>query len=183
MPCTVIIESLTVNFGSTLYARERIGLMLWQRGLDSLAKFMFTTIILCGVTCAAMGQDSKPAAGVDTKATWKDSATGLTWAVKDNGISVSPNEASDYCSSLRSGGYSDWRLPTIDELEALYDSKLSKRYKVKGSIELSDPCVLSGTTTSSGTWTFCFNSGSRNLGGGSGCGTTGLALCTRGPAR
>jgi hypothetical protein len=68
-------------------------------------------------------------------------------------------------------------------LEALYDSKLSKRNKVKGPIELSDPCVLSGTTNSSGTWSFCFNSGGRNLGGGSGCGTTGHALCTRGPAQ
>ena len=158
--------------------------MLWKRSLDSLAKLLLATIILCVGTCAVMGQDSKPAAGSDVKAFWKDSATGLTWAVKDNGSSVSPNQASDYCSSLRSGGYSDWRMPTIDELEALYDSKLSKQYKVKGPIELSDSCVLSGTTNNSGeVWTFCFNSGGRNLGGGSGCGTTGRALCARGPAQ
>ena len=157
--------------------------MLRKRSLEGLAKLLLTTIILCGGTCAVMGQGSKPAAGVDSKTLWKDSATGLTWAGKDNGSSVSPNEASDYCRSLRSGGDSDWRLPTIDELEALFDSKLSKQYKVKGPIELTDPCVLSGTTNSSGTWTFCFNSGSRNLGGGSGCGTTGRVLCVRGPAR
>jgi hypothetical protein len=157
--------------------------MLWERSLDSLAKFLLTTIILCVGACEVMGQDSAQATGADTKTLWKDSATGLIWAVKDNGSSVSPNQASDYCSSLRSGGYSDWRLPTIDELEALYDSKLSKQYKVKGPIELSDPCILSGTTNSSGTWSFCFNSGSRNLGAGSGCGTTGYVLCTRGPVR
>jgi hypothetical protein len=157
--------------------------MVWKRSLDSMAKLLPLTIILCVGACAAMAQDSASAAGADAKTIWKDSATGLTWTVKDNGSSVSPNEASNYCSSLRLGGDSDWRMPTIGELEALYDSKLSKQYKVKGPIELSDPCVLSGTSNSSGTWTFCFNSGSRNLGGGSGCGTTGRVLCTRGPAQ
>jgi hypothetical protein len=157
--------------------------MIWKRSLNSLAKFLLAITVLCVGACGVMGQDSKPVAGADSKAVWIDSATGLTWAVKDNGTAVSPNEAFNYCKSLRSGGFSDWRLPTIDELEALYDSKLSKRNKAKGPIELSDPCVLSGTTNSSGTWSFCFNSGGRNLGGGSGCGTTGHALCTRGPAQ
>jgi hypothetical protein len=152
--------------------------MFCKRSLDSLALFLLATIILCAGTCAVMGQDSKPAD------VWQDSATGLTWALKDNGDSVSPNEASNYCKSLRSGGYSDWRVPKIDELEGLYDSKQKKLNKVKGPIELSDPCVLSGSTNSSGeVWTFCFNSGSRNLGGGGGCGTSGRALCTRGPAK
>jgi hypothetical protein len=175
-------EAPMVDCGNALYSRERIGFMFWKGSLDSLAKFLLMTI-LCVGACEVMGQDSKPSAGADTKAVWKDSATGLTWTVKDNGSSVSPNQAGDYCSSLRSGGYSDWRLPTIDELEAIYDSKLSKPYKVKGPIELSDPCVLSGTTTSSGTWSFCFNSGGRSLGAGNGCSTSGHALCTRGPAK
>jgi hypothetical protein len=158
--------------------------MLWKRSLDSLAKFLLVTIILCVGTCAVMGQDAAPAAGGDSKALWKDSATGLAWVVKDNGSSVSPNQANDYCSSLRSGGYSDWRVPSIDELEAIFDSKLSKSYRIKGSIELSDACVLSKTTNNSGeVWSFCFNSGSRNLGGGTGCGTTGRVLCARGPAK
>jgi hypothetical protein len=158
--------------------------MLWKRSLAGSAKFLLATIILGVGACAVMAQDSRPAAGADTKAFWKDSATGLIWAVKDNGSSVGPNQASDYCRGLRSGGYSDWRLPTIEELEALYDSKLSKQNKVKGPIELSDPCVLSATSNSSGEiWSFCFNSGGRNLGEGTGCGTTGHALCVRGPAK
>ena len=158
--------------------------MLWERSLDSMAKFLLTAIILCVGTCAVMSQDSTPASGADIKGFWKDAATGLTWAAKDNGSSVSPNQANDYCSGLRSGGYSDWRLPTIDELENLYDSKLSKQYKVKGPIELGDACVLSGTTNSSGeVWSFCFSYGGRSLGGGSGCGVSGRALCTRGPAK
>jgi hypothetical protein len=157
--------------------------MLVKKSLNSMAVFMFAAIILCAATGALMGQDSKSAAGSD-KDMWKDSATGLTWAAKDNGIAVGANQASDYCKNLRSGGYSDWRMPSVDELEAIYDSKASKQYKTKGTIVLSDACVLSGTTNSSGEiWTFCFNSGSRNLGSGSGCGTSGIALCTRGPAK
>ena len=158
--------------------------MFWKRSLDGLEIFLLTTIILCVGACAAMGQDSKPAAGKDIKAVWTDSVTGLTWPVKDNGSSVSPNQANGYCNSLRTGGYSDWRLPKIDELESLYDSKASKQYKVKGTVELSDSCALSGSTNSSGeVWTLCFSSGSRNLGGGTGCGTNGIVLCVRGPAK
>ena len=158
--------------------------MFRKRRLDGLVMCLLAAITLFAGVCAVMGQDSKPAAAADSSAVWKDSATGLTWDAKDNGASVSPNQASDYCSSLRSGGYSDWRMPTIDELEAVFDSKLSKQYKTKGPIALSDPCVLSGSTNSSGeVWTFCFNSGSRNLGGGSGCGTSGRVLCVRGPAK
>lgn len=120
----------------------------------------------------------------EEKDVWKDDASGLTWAAKDNGSSVSPNQGNEYCSGLRAGGYSDWRLPTIDELDAVYDSKQSKQYRIKGAVELSDPCVLSGSTNPSGeVWTFCFNSGSRNLGGGSGCSTSAHALCVRGPAK
>ena len=95
-----------------------------------MAKFLFAAIILCVGACAVMSQDSTPAAGADLKGFWQDSATGLTWAVNDNGSSVSSNQANDYCSSLRSGGYSDWRLPKIEELETLYDSKLSKGNKI-----------------------------------------------------
>lgn len=158
--------------------------MFCRRSRNGLVVFLIVTTTLFVGACAVMGQDSNPAAGGGSKAVWMDSATGLTWDVKDNGSSVSPNQAGDYCSGLRSGGYSDWRLPTIDELEAIYDSKLPKQYKAKGTITLSDPCVLSGSTNNSGeTWTFCFNSGSRNLGGGSGCGTSGRVLCVRGPAK
>jgi hypothetical protein len=157
--------------------------MLCKRSLHRLAAFLFTTIILGVGACVVMGQDSKPAAGANTKVVWKDSATGLIWDTKENGSSVSPNQAGDYCRNLRSGGNSDWRLPTIDELEAIYDSKQPKPYKIKAPIELNDPCVLSGSTNNSGeVWTFCFNSGSRNLGGGSGCGTSGHAICVRKPA-
>ena len=52
---------------------------------------------------------------------WTDSSTGLMWAGKDNGKDVSWKKAMKYCRDLRFGGYSDWRLATIDELQGIYE--------------------------------------------------------------
>jgi hypothetical protein len=52
---------------------------------------------------------------------WIDSSTGLIWAVRDNGEDVTWGKAIKYCQKLSLAGYSDWRLPSIDELQAIYD--------------------------------------------------------------
>jgi hypothetical protein len=163
---------------------ERIDFMSSKGILNYWTLALLSTFMLFAGACVLTAQDSKAAAGADSKAVWTDATTGLTWSIKDNGSSISPTQGNQYCRNLRLGGYSDWRLPTIDELEAIYDQKLRKQYKTSGPLELSDPCMLSGSTNNSGeVWTFCFNSGSRNLGGGSGCGTSANALCVRGPAK
>jgi len=41
------------------------------------------------------------------------------WAARDNGKRVGWHKATKYCSNLRLAGYSDWRLPSIDELHGL----------------------------------------------------------------
>jgi len=50
---------------------------------------------------------------------WVDPSNGLMWAAKDSGKRGSWHKAMKYCRRLRLGGYSDWRLATIDELESL----------------------------------------------------------------
>ena len=50
-----------------------------------------------------------------------DPVTGLLWTVADNGRDISWSDARRYPMTLRLGGFSDWRLPTIEELEALAD--------------------------------------------------------------
>ncbi|HUN85124.1 MAG TPA: DUF1566 domain-containing protein [Terracidiphilus sp.] len=52
---------------------------------------------------------------------WTDPSTGLMWAGKDNGRDVSWKGAVKYCRDLRSGGYSDWRLANMAELQGIYD--------------------------------------------------------------
>ena len=48
-----------------------------------------------------------------------DPDTGLMWTMTDNGRDVNWHEASEYAKQLRLGNYSDWRLPTIQELKRL----------------------------------------------------------------
>ena len=69
---------------------------------------------------------------------WTDPATSLTWAKRDNGSDVNWQQAKEYCRRLSLAGYSDWSLPTIDELQDIYDKKLKDNgYHVKGSLQLS----------------------------------------------
>ena len=107
---------------------------------------------------------SKPSAAVpepeaDPESIVTDPETGLMWTRDDNGKDIDWDGANEYAKNLRLGGYTDWRLPTIDELEKLYDRE-------KGSIR--DPFVLtrdwcwSSTKEGSGSaWYFYFVSGIR----------------------
>ncbi len=56
-----------------------------------------------------------------------DKGKKLMWAAKDSGSDVNWSNAKKYCESYRGGGYTDWRLPTQNELVGLYDA--AKSYK------------------------------------------------------
>ena len=56
-----------------------------------------------------------------------DTKTNLMWAAKDNGSNINWANAKSYCDNYRGGGYTDWRMPTQDELAGLYDA--AKTYK------------------------------------------------------
>jgi hypothetical protein len=57
--------------------------------------------------------------------TVSDTRTNLMWAAKDNGSDINWANAKSYCENYRGGGYSDWRMPTLDELAGLYDSAVT----------------------------------------------------------
>jgi hypothetical protein len=48
---------------------------------------------------------------------------GLEWTVCDNGEDIDQYCAMHYAAGLDVGGKSDWRLPTVAELSALYDAE------------------------------------------------------------
>jgi tetratricopeptide (TPR) repeat protein len=56
---------------------------------------------------------------------WTDPATHLMWE-KDGGKAVGSKNAPDYCSNLRLAVHNDWRLPTLDELQGVYDPDVSR---------------------------------------------------------
>jgi hypothetical protein len=101
--------------------------------------------------------------------TVKDTRTGLMWASKDNGRDVTWKEAKEYCENYRGGGYTDWRMPTQDELAGLYDKNKSyqvKRYNIHLTelIQLSSFCPWASETRGSVAAYFGFSSGSRYWG-------------------
>jgi hypothetical protein len=84
-------------------------------------------ILLLLVTPIASAQTLPPTQGqaqeTQVRGYWIDPATGLMWAGKDNGKDVNWGKAKKYCRNLRLGGFSDWRLATIEELQGIYDEK------------------------------------------------------------
>ena len=67
-----------------------------------------------------------------------DEGTGLMWTRRDNGEDINWREANEYAMHLRLGGYADWRLPTIEELEKLYDPEEGGSYKIRKPFRLTD---------------------------------------------
>lgn len=96
-----------------------------------------------------------------------DARTNLMWAAKDNGSDINWANAKSYCENYRGGGYSDWRMPTQDELEGLYDEDKTQRNEhVRDSplhltklIHLTDCCPWASETRGSVAGIFLFSHG------------------------
>jgi len=88
-------------------------------------------------TTLAMGKrPSQPTSGETARdgrfiaysnGTVTDTRTNLMWAARDNGSDINWGNAKSYCENYRGGGYTDWRMPTQDELAGLHDA--GKNYK------------------------------------------------------
>jgi len=77
-----------------------------------------------------------------------DNRTGLMWAAKDNGKDINWADAKRYCENYRGGGYTDWRMPTLDEMAGIYDSNKDNRhgYHVTKFIDITH-CFLWASET------------------------------------
>ena len=93
-----------------------------------------------------------------------DTKTNLMWASKDNGSDINWANAKSYCLSYRGGGYADWRMPTQNELEGLYDSTVTgyKGHHINNLIELTACCTWASKTRGSEAASVNFNSGKRS---------------------
>lgn len=70
-----------------------------------------------------------------------DTQTGLTWAAKDNEGDSNWENAKQYCENYRGGGHSDWRMPTVAELQSLYDSQYSQNTEREYAAHLLTPLI------------------------------------------
>jgi hypothetical protein len=78
------------------------------------------------------------------------------WAAKVSASGINWVDAERYCKNYRGGGYTDWRLPTQDELAGLYDDG----YNMTNLISLTN--AWASETRGSEAATFSFLGGSRN---------------------
>jgi hypothetical protein len=100
------------------------------------------------------------------RSTWTDPATGLMWTKEDNGSDVDWEQARVYCSKLGLAGYSDWRLPTTEELKGIYDPFISTQkmfdtgaifdVHVKGNLTLTGRTWSGSKGTNEAQWEFTF---------------------------
>jgi Protein of unknown function (DUF1566) len=69
---------------------------------------------------------------------WIDPDTKLMWTVADNGFGLSWGQAVRYCRELTLAGLRNWTLPSIEDLQAIFDRTHDQSgYHVKGPIKLS----------------------------------------------
>ena len=142
-------------------------------------------VVLCAAAPHACAQNQTPA-NIPLVG-WIDPDTGLTWTKSDNGSDIDWNQATAYCSNLRLGEYSDWRLPTIDELEGISAPGINvpgqwsngpATWHVKGNLTISGRPWSSTQKNAGETWNFDFHDGRRHSGRlGTSFFTT--ALCVR----
>jgi hypothetical protein len=96
-----------------------------------------------------------------------DTKTNLMWAANDNGSNINLQSVKSYCANYRGGGYTDWRMPTQDELSGLYDN--AKTYKSECGydvhltelIHLTCCCPLASDISGSDVAYFFFTPGTR----------------------
>jgi len=90
-----------------------------------------------------------------------DVRTGLMWAQNDNSRDISWSASQRYCENYTGGGYSDWRMPTVEELETLYNPnrKDKKGNFVSKIMGITECCVWSSETRGSDGAYFNFRTG------------------------
>jgi hypothetical protein len=84
-----------------------------------------------------------------------DRRTALEWTARDHDEALSWTDADRYCRGLPPGDGRDWRLPELDEVEPLYDTRFDvacgdKRCHLDPAISLRSPYVWTATARGEG---------------------------------
>lgn len=86
-----------------------------------------------------------------------DPQSGLLWAAKDNGRDIDWYRAAIYCENLELAGFTDWVLPSLQDLETLLRPMAQGAYNLPGKFTLTACCPWSSTTKNEqSAWNFNF---------------------------
>lgn len=118
---------------------------------DKFRRFWLIPALLIGVLVLPTGAESARFT-VDAKGAVLDSTTGLMWQKTDSHHDRKKGmnwyEALEYVDSKNAekfAGYNDWRLPTLDELRQLWDSKRPVKSKDGEPIGLPEVFASGGS--------------------------------------
>lgn len=103
---------------------------------------MFTHLIrnagLAGALLLASTAFSQTAKETQPPSHWTDVSTGLMWTSSDSGVGVTFSQAKYHCQTLNLGGFKDWTLPTIDDLQKLFGGNANEAgFRVTGPLKLT----------------------------------------------
>jgi hypothetical protein len=97
-----------------------------------------------------------------------DTKTNLMWAKYDCQGDINWHQAKDYCTYVLLSHYHDWRMPTIEELETLYnpneegyETACGDIVKVNPAIRLSCGWVWAADVRTISAFAYCFTRGYR----------------------
>jgi hypothetical protein len=103
-----------------------------KKSLGTMAAIISVVLLIVILICCSRPYTVEQATTVETtkdgrfiaydNGTVLDTKTKLMWTAKDNGSDIKWQDAKFYCENYRGGDYKDWRMPTLDELEGLYDA-------------------------------------------------------------
>ncbi len=100
-----------------------------------LAVFLCLTVL----SAVAAGADERFTDNGDGTVT--DTRTGLMWAQTDNMGHINWHDAKLYCENIILSKYNDWRMPTIEELETLFDRSMDAHETICGRKVRSSPQI------------------------------------------
>jgi hypothetical protein len=125
------------------------------------------TIVLCSAGLAQTADQAKEIAKdgrfiAYDNGTVVDTETGLMWAARDSGKGMDEEDARAFCENYRGGGHTDWRMPSLDELETIFDplTRNKSGYHVTKLIDITVESVW-GSEAPDAASAFNFMDGSR----------------------
>jgi hypothetical protein len=129
----VIDDNVDIPFG--FRSLQVVRLTAWQGHPDSAFRALTGAIISLLEEANKAESRAEPGArealaDISGDHLYRDPTTRLIWTAKCSQKPMDWHEAKEYAKQLRIGGFSDWRLPTVDELEELHDHLGRVKYMV-----------------------------------------------------
>ncbi len=122
---------------------EKVSPLLSKKMMIGLAAGAFVLLLVWILwRLRSNNQPSQPQTAVQQRncpeEVYCDPDTDLMWTIKDNGNDITWHQAEQYCKNRTLAGLSGWELPTIDELEKLYDPQNSRANNIRKPFRLND---------------------------------------------